>query len=109
VARDYQTIEKTRIQPWLLALDDAAVASKRDRLASRGPVRGFVGTAAEAIDVIGQYQHAGVDLLISADRPNDPENPRALRRECDAVFCSMRSTSELYVIANIVGPLVSRS
>src|SRR5215469_16012017 len=55
-----------------------------------GPVRGFVGTAAEAVDVIGQYQDAGVDLLISAD-------PRALRREWDAAFCSMRSTSELYV------------
>jgi len=25
------------------------------------------------IDVIGRYQDAGVDLLISADRPNDPE------------------------------------
>jgi hypothetical protein len=26
-----------------------------------------------AIDVIRQYQDAGADLLISADRPNDPE------------------------------------
>jgi len=25
------------------------------------------------IDVIGRYQDAGVDPLISADRPNDPE------------------------------------
>jgi alkanesulfonate monooxygenase SsuD/methylene tetrahydromethanopterin reductase-like flavin-dependent oxidoreductase (luciferase family) len=30
--RDYDTIEKTCIQPWLLARDDAAVAAKRERL-----------------------------------------------------------------------------
>jgi F420-dependent oxidoreductase-like protein len=71
--RDYDTIEKTRIQPWLLARDDAAVAAKRDRLAALGPLRGFVGTVSEAIDLIGQYRDAGVDLLINADRRNDVE------------------------------------
>ncbi len=69
--RDYSTIEKTRIQPWLLARDATALTAKRERLASRGPVRGFVSTASEAVDLIGQYQDAGVDLLINADRPND--------------------------------------
>ena len=71
--RDYDTIEKTRIQPWLLARDAATVAAKRERLAARGPLRGFVGTVSEAVDLIGQYQDAGVDLLINADRPNDVE------------------------------------
>ena len=71
--RDYDTIEKTRIQPWLLARDAATLAAKRERLAVRGPLRGFVGTVAEAIDLIGQYQDAGVDLLINADRPSDGE------------------------------------
>jgi len=71
--RDYATIEKTRIQPWLLARDAAAVAAKRERLAARGPLRGFVGTVSEAIDLIGQYRDAGVDLLINADRPHDVE------------------------------------
>jgi hypothetical protein len=28
---------------------------------------------AEAVDLIGQYQSGGVDLLISADRRNDTE------------------------------------
>jgi F420-dependent oxidoreductase-like protein len=72
--RDYGTIEKTRIQPWLLARDYAAVAAKRDRLAAGGPLRGFVGTVSEAIDVIGQHQDAGIDLLITADRRNDAES-----------------------------------
>src|ERR1700704_2842291 len=75
VGRDYDTIEKTRIQPWLLARDDAAVAAKRERLgAASGPPRGFVGTASEAIDLVGQHQDAGIELLISADRRNDVES-----------------------------------
>ena len=69
--RDHSTIEKARIQPWLLARDATALTAKRERLASRGPVRGFVSTASEAVDLIGQYQDAGIDLLINADRPND--------------------------------------
>ena len=71
--RDYDTIEKTRIQPWLLARDGAALAAKRERLAAGGPVRGFVGSVSEAVDLVGQYQDAGVDLLINADRRNDVE------------------------------------
>jgi F420-dependent oxidoreductase-like protein len=72
--RDYDTIQKTLIQPWLLVRDGAAAVAKRDRLAARGPLRGFVGTVSEAIDLIGQYQDAGVDLLIEADRRNDAES-----------------------------------
>jgi len=71
--RDYNAIEKTRVIPWLLAQNAAALAAKRERLTARGPLRGFVGTVTEAIDLIGQYQDAGVDLLIYADRPNDIE------------------------------------
>jgi len=58
---------------WLLARDEAAVAAKRERLAPRGPLRGFVGTVSEAIDLIGQYQDAGVQLLINSDYRNDAE------------------------------------
>jgi alkanesulfonate monooxygenase SsuD/methylene tetrahydromethanopterin reductase-like flavin-dependent oxidoreductase (luciferase family) len=72
--RDYDSIEKTHVQPWLLARDDAALAAKRERLAGHGPLRGFVGRLSEAIDLIGQYKDAGVDLLIDGDRPNDVES-----------------------------------
>jgi alkanesulfonate monooxygenase SsuD/methylene tetrahydromethanopterin reductase-like flavin-dependent oxidoreductase (luciferase family) len=71
--RDCDTIEKTLVQPWLLARDDATVVAKRERLAAREPLRGFVGTGSEAIDLIGQYQDAGIDLLIDSDRRNDAE------------------------------------
>ena len=76
--RDYDTIEKTHNNSWLLARDAAAVAAKRERLAGRGPLRGFVGTMSEAIDLIGQYQDAGVQLLINSDYRNDAETNELL-------------------------------
>ena len=79
VGRDDDTIEKTHIQPWLLARDAAALAAKREWLTARGPSGGFVGTVSEAIDLIGQYQDAGVDLLISADPLERHREPRAVR------------------------------
>jgi F420-dependent oxidoreductase-like protein len=72
--RDYGTIEKTQAHAWLLARNSAAVAAKRERLAARGPLRDFVGTVSEAIDLVGQYQDAGIDLLINGDYRNDVES-----------------------------------
>jgi F420-dependent oxidoreductase-like protein len=76
--RDYDTIEKTHNHSWLIARDAAGVAAKRERLAGRGPLRGFVGTVSEAIDLIGQYQDAGVQLLINSDYRNDAETNELL-------------------------------
>ena len=71
--RDYNTIEMTHNNSWLLGRDKAAVAAKRDRLAVRGPLRSFVGTVSEAIDLIGRYQDTGVQLLIDSDYRNGLE------------------------------------
>ena len=71
--RDYDAIERTHNFSWLLARDGAAVAAKRERLLARGPLRGFVGTVSEAIDLIGQFRDAGVQLLINSDYRNDME------------------------------------
>ena len=79
--RDYDTIEKTHNNSWLLATDAAGVAAKRERLAARGPLRGFVGTVSEAIDLIGQYQDAGVQLLINSDYRNDAETNELIASE----------------------------
>ena len=79
--RNYETIETTLIQPWLLARDGVAAAAKHERLASRGPLRGFVGTVSEAIDLIGQYQDAGVQLLINSDYRNDIETHELMAAE----------------------------
>ena len=58
---------------WLVARDAAGVAAKRERLSARGPLRGFVGTVSEAIDLVGQYRDAGVQVLINSDYRNDME------------------------------------
>jgi alkanesulfonate monooxygenase SsuD/methylene tetrahydromethanopterin reductase-like flavin-dependent oxidoreductase (luciferase family) len=71
--RDYDAIERTHNFSWLVARDDAAVAAKRERLSARGPLRGFVGTVSEAIDLVGQFRDAGVQLLINSDYRNDME------------------------------------
>src|SRR6516164_6075829 len=76
--RDYDAIEKTHNNSWLLARDEAAVAAKRQQLAPRGPLRGFVGTVSAAIDLIGRYQDAGVQLLINSDYRNDAETNELL-------------------------------
>jgi hypothetical protein len=65
----------------LLARDEAAVAAKRQRLSDRGPLRGFVGIVSEAIDLIGQYQDSGVQLLINSDYRNDIETHELMAAE----------------------------
>ena len=79
--RDYGAIEKTHNNSWLLARNDAAVAAKRDRLSARGPLRGFVGTVSEALDLIGVYRDAGVDMLINSDYRNDLETHELMAAE----------------------------
>jgi len=73
LGRDDEAIEKTHVQSWLIARDAGAVAAKRQRLPPRGSGPGFVGTVSEAIDLIAQYQDAGVELVIHSDRWNDGE------------------------------------
>jgi F420-dependent oxidoreductase-like protein len=79
--RDYDAIEKTHNYSWLLARDDAAVAARREFLSARGPLRGFVGTVAQAIDLIGQYRDAGVQLSINSDYRNDRETLELMAAE----------------------------
>jgi F420-dependent oxidoreductase-like protein len=73
VGRDYTTIEKTHVQGWLLARNDAALTAKCEQVAVHGPLPSFVGTVSRAIDLIGQYRDAGIDLLIYSDPRNDVE------------------------------------
>lgn len=74
IGRDYDTIEKTRIEPWLVARDYASVTATQERLAILGPLRGFLGTVSQAVDLIGQYRDIGIDMLINADRWRDDES-----------------------------------
>jgi len=71
--RDYASIERTNIMSFLLARDDAGLAAKRERLALPANYYGFAGTISQVTDLIGRYQDAGVQLLISSAFKNDPE------------------------------------
>jgi F420-dependent oxidoreductase-like protein len=71
--RDYAAIERTSITSLLLARDEARLAAKRERLGAEASFRGFSGTVAQAVELIGQYQDAGVQLFISSSFKNDAE------------------------------------
>ena len=71
--RPFQAIEKTNITSLLLARDEAALAAKRRRLNVAESFPGFAGTVAGVTDLTGQYQDAGVDLMISSAFKNDAE------------------------------------
>jgi F420-dependent oxidoreductase-like protein len=73
VGRDYNTIERTNVLGLLLARDEQALAPKRARLMAIDPFRGFVGTVSQFTDVVGRFQDAGVQLLISNAFRNDAE------------------------------------
>jgi len=76
--RPYDAIERTSITSLLLARDEAALAAKRQRLAVPASYYGFAGTTAQVIDLIGRYQDAGVQLLISSSYRNDMETHELL-------------------------------
>jgi F420-dependent oxidoreductase-like protein len=76
--RDYAAIERTSIISFLLARDEASLATKRQRLAVPASYYGFAGTISQVTDLVGQYQDAGVQLLISSAYQNDPETHELL-------------------------------
>ena len=76
--RSYAAIERTSIISLLLARDQAALAAKRQRLAVPVSYYGFAGTVSQVTDLVGQYQEAGVQLLISSAYRNDQETHELL-------------------------------
>jgi alkanesulfonate monooxygenase SsuD/methylene tetrahydromethanopterin reductase-like flavin-dependent oxidoreductase (luciferase family) len=71
--RNYEAIERTSITSFLLARNEAELAAKRRKLAVPDSYYGFAGTVAQATDLIGRYQAAGVQLIISSAYKNDSE------------------------------------
>ena len=72
--RDYDAIERTHNFSWLVARDDAAACGQVRTPLGAWTVAWFVGTVSEAIDLVGQYRDAGVQLLINSDYRNDMES-----------------------------------
>jgi F420-dependent oxidoreductase-like protein len=86
--REYDAIERTSIISFLLARDETALASKRERLAVPASYYGFAGTVAQVTDLIGQYRDAGVQLLISSSYKNDSETLDLLAADVMPHFAS---------------------
>jgi hypothetical protein len=80
--RDYQAIERTSIIGVLLARDEASLAAERRMLAVLGTCHGFASTVPEITDLIGRYQEAGMQLLISSAYKNDLETHELKRTNC---------------------------
>jgi F420-dependent oxidoreductase-like protein len=71
--RPFDAIEKTVVISLLLARDEAALAAKRERLGAAGSSAAGAATVSAAVDLVGQYRDAGVQLLISSAFKNDME------------------------------------
>jgi F420-dependent oxidoreductase-like protein len=84
--RSYEAIERTSIISLLLARDEASLAAKRQRLAVPASYYGFAGTVAQVTDLVGQYQDAGVQLLISSAFKNDLETHELLAADVMSHF-----------------------
>jgi hypothetical protein len=66
-------IERTSVIGFVIARDEAALAAKRQRLSLPGNYSGVAGTVSQITDLIGRYQDAGTQLLISSSYRNDAE------------------------------------
>ena len=71
--RDYETIERTSLTGLLIAEDEAALKAKKERLGLPEPFRGNALTVPGAVDLVGAYQEAGVQMLIFSSYLNDVE------------------------------------
>jgi F420-dependent oxidoreductase-like protein len=71
--RNYDEIERTNVIGLVLARDEAALATKRQRLEVPAQFMGFAGTVAQVSDLVGKYKDAGSQLLISSAWRNDAE------------------------------------
>jgi alkanesulfonate monooxygenase SsuD/methylene tetrahydromethanopterin reductase-like flavin-dependent oxidoreductase (luciferase family) len=76
--RDYEEIERTSVISFVLARDEAALAAKRRQLAVPEQFYGVAGTVSQITDLIGKFQDAGVQLLISSAYKNDPDTHQLL-------------------------------
>lgn len=71
--RNFDEIERTDLTTFLLARDEGALKAKRERLGVVEPFRGNAVTVSQAVDLVGRYQDAGVQMMISGIYKNDRE------------------------------------
>lgn len=81
LGRDYDSIERTNSTSLLIARHEAALKAKKERVTLPDPFRGYALTVSQAIDLVGEYQEAGAQLLIFSSHKNDVETVELFAEE----------------------------
>ena len=71
--RDFETIERTNLISMLLAKDESALKTKKERMNLPDSFYGYALTVPQVIDLVGSYRDVGVQLLIFSSYKNDLE------------------------------------
>lgn len=71
--RNYDDITKTNTTAFLLAPNETALQAKKEKYGVADGFRGNALTPSQAIDLAGQYQDAGVQIMIFSAYKNDRE------------------------------------
>lgn len=73
IGRDFNTIERTNLSTLLIAKDESALKAKKERLKLPDSFRGSALTIPQVIDLVGNYQDAGSQMMIFSSYKNDME------------------------------------
>jgi alkanesulfonate monooxygenase SsuD/methylene tetrahydromethanopterin reductase-like flavin-dependent oxidoreductase (luciferase family) len=84
--RDFNSIERTNLTSLLLAKNEAELTAKRERYGLSDQMRGYALTPPQAIDLIGRFREAGVQLFICSLIKNDRETLELLASEVMPAF-----------------------
>jgi len=76
--RDFNSIQRTNLTALLVAKNESELQAKKKRLQLPEPFRGYALTVAQAVDLFGQYQDAGTQLLIVSSYKNEVESLQLL-------------------------------
>ena len=76
--RDYNSIQRTNLTALLVAKNESELQAKKQRMQLPEPFRGYALTVSQAVDLFGQYQDAGTQLLIVSSYKNEAESLQLL-------------------------------
>jgi F420-dependent oxidoreductase-like protein len=76
--RDYNSIQRTNLTALLVAKNESELQAKKQRMQLPELFRGYALTVSQAVDLFGQYQDAGTQMLIVSSYKNEVESLQLL-------------------------------
>ena len=76
--RDFNSIQRSNLTALLVAKNKSELQAKKKRLQLPEPFRGYALTVSQAVDLFGQYQDAGTQMLIVSSYKNESESLQLL-------------------------------